>query len=62
MPTLLVALDLMLLNRAIIIAREAVVVGVDWIEAGTPLIKSEGAEAVRTLRREFPGKKFIADT
>ena len=62
MPTLQVALDLMQLNRAVIIAREAVEGGVDWIEAGTPLIKSEGAEAVRTLRREFPGKKIIADT
>ncbi len=62
MPTLQVALDLMQLNRAVIIAREAVDGGVDWIEAGTPLIKSEGAEAVRTLKREFPGKKIIADT
>ncbi len=62
MPTLQVALDLMQLNRAVIIAREAVEGGADWIEAGTPLIKSEGSEAVRTLRREFPGKKIIADT
>ncbi len=62
MPTLQVALDLMQLNRAIVIAREAVEGGADWIEAGTPLIKSEGAEAVRVLRREFPGKKIIADT
>jgi len=52
----------MQLNRAIVIAREAVEGGADWIEAGTPLIKSEGAEAVRVLRREFPGKKIIADT
>lgn len=62
MPTLQVALDLMQLNRAVVIAREAVEGGADWIEAGTPLIKSEGAEAVRVLRREFPGKKIIADT
>lgn len=62
MPTLQVALDLMQLNRAVAIAHEAVDGGVDWIEAGTPLIKSEGAEAVRTLRKEFPGKKIVADT
>lgn len=62
MPTLQVALDLMQLNRAVAIAHEAVEGGADWIEAGTPLIKSEGAEAVRTLRREFPGRKIIADT
>ncbi|MDY5679564.1 MAG: 3-hexulose-6-phosphate synthase, partial [Candidatus Methanomethylophilaceae archaeon] len=62
MPTLQIALDLMQLNRSVVIAHEAVDGGADWIEAGTPLIKSEGAEAVRALRREFPGKKIIADT
>ena len=56
------ALDLMQLNRSIAIAHEAVEGGADWIEAGTPLIKSEGAEAIRALRREFPGRKIIADT
>ena len=62
MPHLQVALDLMQLNRAVAIAREAVEGGADWIEAGTPLIKSEGAEAIRALRREFPSLKIIADT
>ncbi|MBQ8179052.1 MAG: orotidine 5'-phosphate decarboxylase [Candidatus Methanomethylophilaceae archaeon] len=62
MPVLQLALDLMQLNRSIVIAHEAVEGGADWIEVGTPLIKSEGAEAVRTLRREFPGRKIIADT
>ncbi len=62
MPVLQIALDLMQLNRAVVIAHEAIDGGADWIEVGTPLIKSEGAEAVRTLRREFPGKKIIADT
>ena len=62
MPVLQVALDLMQLNRSIVIAHEAVDGGADWIEAGTPLIKSEGAEAVRALRREFPNRKIIADT
>ncbi len=62
MPVLQIALDLMQLNRAVIIAHEAVDGGADWVEVGTPLIKSEGAEAVRTLRKEFPGKKIIADT
>ena len=36
-------------------AAEAVPQGVDWIEAGTPLIKSEGLDAVRALRREGVG-------
>ena len=62
MTFLQVALDLMQLNRAVEIAKEAVAGGADWVEVGTPLIKSEGADAVRTLRREFPGKKIVADT
>ena len=62
MTSLQVALDLMQLTRAVPIAHEAVAGGADWIEAGTPLIKSEGAEAIRTLRREFPGKTIVADT
>ncbi len=62
MTYLQVALDLMQLNRAVEIAKEAVEGGADWVEVGTPLIKSEGADAVRALRRVFPGKKIIADT
>jgi len=61
-PVLQVALDLMQLNRSVVIAHEAVSGGVDWIEVGTPLIKSDGAEAIRTLRKEFPSMKIIADT
>ena len=49
------------LDRAISIAKEAVSGGVEWIEAGTPLIKSEGMEAIRELKRTFPDKKIIAD-
>ncbi len=60
-PVLQVALDLIQLNRAVAIAREAVEGGADRIEAGTPLIKSEGADAVRALRREFPAATIVAD-
>ncbi len=35
--------------------------GVDWIEVGTPLIKSEGMEAVRVLKKAFPQKIILAD-
>lgn len=62
MAVLQLALDLMQTSRAIPIARESVAGGADWLEAGTPLIKSEGAESIRTLRREFPGIKIVADT
>ncbi|MDH7508723.1 MAG: orotidine 5'-phosphate decarboxylase [Methanomassiliicoccales archaeon] len=60
-PVLQVALDLMHLKRAIEIGKEAVEGGADWIEAGTPLIKSEGAECLRALKREFPGRVLVAD-
>jgi 3-hexulose-6-phosphate synthase/6-phospho-3-hexuloisomerase len=35
--------------------------GVDWLEAGTPLLLAEGLHGVRALRREFPGVPIIAD-
>jgi 3-hexulose-6-phosphate synthase/6-phospho-3-hexuloisomerase len=60
-PVLQVALDLMHLRRAEEIAREAVEGGADWIEAGTPLLKSEGAETLRVLRKAFPGHVIVAD-
>jgi len=56
-----VALDITELCRAVQIASEAVAGGADWIEAGTPLIKSEGMEAVRALRAAFPGHEIVAD-
>ncbi len=56
-----VALDLMQLDRAVQIARESVEGGVDWLEAGTPLIKSEGMNSVRALKREFAGHRIVAD-
>ncbi|MEM3852562.1 MAG: 3-hexulose-6-phosphate synthase [Methanomassiliicoccales archaeon] len=55
------ALDFTIAKRAIQVAKEASRSGVDWIEAGTPLIKSEGMEIVRTLKREFPSHKIVAD-
>ncbi len=60
-PILQLALDFVDLRRAIKAAHEAVKGGVDWLEAGTPLIKSEGLEAVRRLRKEFPKHTIIAD-
>lgn len=61
-PVLQIALDFMQLHRSIVISEEAVAGGADWVEIGTPLIKSEGTEAIRTLRKKYPGKKIIADT
>ena len=56
-----VALDMMHLKRALAIGREAVEGGADWVEVGTPLLKSEGAEAVRALRKAFPERTIVAD-
>jgi 3-hexulose-6-phosphate synthase/6-phospho-3-hexuloisomerase len=61
MVILQVALDFLELRRAIQVAHEAVRGGANWLEAGTPLIKSEGLNAVRTLRREFPSHYIVAD-
>jgi 3-hexulose-6-phosphate synthase/6-phospho-3-hexuloisomerase len=61
-PTLQVALDFLELSRALGVAREVFSGGARWIEAGTPLIKSEGFESIRALRREFPQAYLIADT
>ena len=35
--------------------------GVDWLEAGTPLIIAEGMNGVRALRAEFPKTPIVAD-
>lgn len=60
-PYLQIALDLVNLHRALRIAEEAVKGGVEWIEAGTPLIKSEGMNAVRVIHKKFPSNILVAD-
>lgn len=56
-----VALDFVDLHRAVKVAEAAIEGGADWLEIGTPLIKSEGMNAVRHLRKLFPGRTLIAD-
>jgi 3-hexulose-6-phosphate synthase/6-phospho-3-hexuloisomerase len=60
-PILQIALDFLDLPRALVVADEALKGGVDWIEAGTPLIKSEGLEAVRQMKRRWPDRVIVAD-
>src|SRR2546428_8729796 len=60
-PVLQVALDHMHLKRALLAAKEAVEGGADWLEAGTPLVKSEGIEVVQRLKKSFPGQTIHAD-
>jgi 3-hexulose-6-phosphate synthase/6-phospho-3-hexuloisomerase len=56
-----VALDILELRRALQIAQESLDGGSDWIEVGTPLIKSEGMQAVRSMRDRFPDTTIVAD-
>ena len=60
-PILQLALDFVDLIRAIKLAEEAVGGGADWLEAGTPLIKSAGLDCVRELRKIFPHHPIVAD-
>ena len=56
-----ISLDLTSIPEAIATARLALRAGVDWLEAGTPLIIAEGMNGVRALRAEFPGVPLVAD-
>jgi 3-hexulose-6-phosphate synthase len=56
-----VSLDLTTIAEALDMARGARRAGIDWLEAGTPLILGEGLHAVRALREHFPGVPIVAD-
>jgi 3-hexulose-6-phosphate synthase/6-phospho-3-hexuloisomerase len=60
-PIVQVSLDLTTIEDALDFARLAVRAGVDWLEAGTPLLLGEGIHAVRALRNEFPNHPVVAD-
>lgn len=57
-----VALDFTMLSRAEKAAAEAVAGGAALLEVGTPLLKSEGLDAVRHLAERFPDVPLVADT
>jgi 3-hexulose-6-phosphate synthase len=60
-PIVQISLDLTNLDEALSTAEQAMRVGVDWLEAGTPLILAEGLRAVRGLRERFPNTPIVAD-
>jgi 3-hexulose-6-phosphate synthase len=60
-PVVQISLDIIDLEEALNTARLALRAGVDWLEAGTPMILAEGMHGVRALRREFPGVPIVAD-
>ena len=60
-PHVQVSLDLTSIDAALHVAEIAVHAGVDWLEAGTPLILAEGLRAVRALHDRFPTVPVVAD-
>ena len=56
-----ISLDLTNIDEALETARMAIRAGVDWLEAGTPLILAEGLRSVQVLRAEFPDTPIVAD-
>ena len=60
-PLVQISLDLTNIDEAIETASMALRAGVDWLEAGTPLILAEGLHGVRKLRDSFPNVPIVAD-
>ncbi|CAN5218674.1 orotidine 5'-phosphate decarboxylase [soil metagenome] len=60
-PIVQISLDLTNIDEALETAAMALRAGVDWLEAGTPLILAEGLHGVRKLRAAFPNIPIVAD-
>ncbi|MEM7696891.1 MAG: orotidine 5'-phosphate decarboxylase / HUMPS family protein [Verrucomicrobiota bacterium] len=60
-PIVQISLDLTSIDEALETAALALRAGVDWLEAGTPLILAEGLHGVRALRDAFPETPIVAD-
>ncbi|MDG2254297.1 MAG: orotidine 5'-phosphate decarboxylase [Opitutaceae bacterium] len=60
-PIAQISLDLIEIAEAIETAEMAMRAGIDWLEAGTPLILAEGMHGVRALRERFPDTPIVAD-
>jgi 3-hexulose-6-phosphate synthase len=60
-PIVQISLDLTDIDEALETAAMAMRAGVDWLEAGTPLILAEGLHGVRELRAAFPDVPIVAD-
>ena len=60
-PVVQISLDLTSIDEAMETAQLAIRAGVDWLEAGTPLILAEGLNGVRALRKQFPNVPIVAD-
>lgn len=60
-PIVQISLDIINIDEALETAAMAMRAGVDWLEAGTPLILAEGCHAIKKLREAFPNAPIVAD-
>jgi 3-hexulose-6-phosphate synthase/6-phospho-3-hexuloisomerase len=60
-PIVQISLDLTNIDEALETAEMAMRAGVDWLEAGTPLILAEGLHGIKALRARFPDTPIVAD-
>jgi 3-hexulose-6-phosphate synthase/6-phospho-3-hexuloisomerase len=60
-PVIQLAIDLFTVDEALRLAEVGVKAGVDWLEAGTPLIVRRGADAIGAIARAFPEYPVLAD-
>jgi 3-hexulose-6-phosphate synthase/6-phospho-3-hexuloisomerase len=60
-PKIQVSIDVTSIEEALELAEAAANAGVDWLEAGTPLILAEGLHCVEALRAAHPDKPIVAD-
>jgi 3-hexulose-6-phosphate synthase len=60
-PIVQLSLDLTSIDEALETAATGVEAGVDWLEAGTPLLLADGLHAVEKLRARFPHHPIVAD-
>src|SRR6201990_722741 len=60
-PIVQISLEVTTIDEALSTAEMALRAGVDWLEAGTPLIIAEGMNGVRALRQAYPKTPIVAD-
>src|SRR5258708_2810784 len=60
-PVIQLAIDLTSIDQALRLAEIGISAGVDWLEAGTPLIARRGAASIGELARAFPSYPVFAD-
>ncbi len=56
-----ISLDVIDIDEALETAHLALGAGVDWLEAGTPLILAHGLHSVERLHESFPDIPIVAD-